>query len=237
MKKFLLAVLFLGCTTVSAFAQSDSTKLLHSKKTTQSLSIQGNAFIKQLINLSNTPTPTTNPYLLKYTIRPTHSRWGYQAGANYKADSHTDKDKRKSTNKAIDLRIGTFKNYALSKRMEASIGLDILGHITSTKTISSQSVFNNNGTDSITTTFHSRTNLLGAGLQANLTYSLIKNLIIGTEATYYYTYDVSKSSSVSKRVIVQNGDRSSTTSSSNDETSDTHYQLNLPVVIFIGLKF
>lgn len=237
MNKTLLAVLCFGCTTVHSFGQSDSLKTFYPKKITQSISIQGNGFIKQLINLSNAPTPINNPYLIKYTIRPTRSNWGYQAGANYSASTHSDKDKRKSSNKVIDLRLGAFKNYTISKRLEAGIGLDILGHITSTKTISSQSVFNNNGTDSITTTFHSRTNLVGAGLQFNCTYAITKNLIIGTEATYYYTYAVTKSSSISNRVTVQNGNRTAKTTSTNDETSDGNYQLNLPVVLFIGLKF
>ena len=133
MRKILLCCAIAAVCFLCANAQDkDTTKCCN-----QYISLQANQLLKQLINLNNSSSVISTPYLLTYGIFSAKSGWGFQAGLGYNYQKITDKlSSTGQESKINDLfyRLGFAQKSSIGKRWEGSWGFDFAGGHQSDKT-------------------------------------------------------------------------------------------------------
>ncbi|PCH92306.1 MAG: hypothetical protein COB85_08335, partial [Bacteroidetes bacterium] len=128
----------------------------------------------------------------------------------------------------------------LGEKFILGYGMDEVFRSQNIKTINVV-VFNDifgSGYDSTITTTNSTELGFGGGLSASLAFNLSKNILIGTEASYYFIYSTTKLNVDSKRydfdgfnpVVL-------TTTTLNEKTKGGALSLTLPVAIYLILRF
>ena len=177
------------CPLGSVFAQSDTAAVKKEKMFDQYISLQINGLVNEVFNYNNNNANTnTNPYLLNYFLNSKKTGWGIRAGLGYASSSSStgsDSTFTHTTAKSDDLefRIGIDKAYDISKKWSAGIGFDF---VLSDKNDHFTSVGSNGfGFDSTAT----QTVILqyGGGPMGWLRYHISGRILVGTEASFYYT--------------------------------------------------
>ncbi|MFY0607807.1 MAG: hypothetical protein JXR10_13905 [Cyclobacteriaceae bacterium] len=222
MKKYLFGVLIclIGWT---SSAQTDSTK--------HYFSIQANQLIRQLLNFGGSSPAVNNPYLLTYSFEKQNGV-GVSIGLGLEADNFEDGDafsQRETSFTDFSMRIGFDKKSLLGKKFLLGVGLDLLFQANNNETTST---FNfNNGNFSTNETTVITTNVskgFGFGPRLNLSYELTQNILIGTEASYYFK-------SINTSSESENDDNPS--SDFSEEFTNTSFKMVLPSVLYLTFRF
>ena len=241
MIKFLFFASCFVMATLNSFALE--TTPIKAKKFNHYIGLQANELIRQLVNLNNNTTANTNPYLLIYSINIIKTGWGLHAGIGYDYTSITDKEtqiNRETRVNDLNYRIGAERKFVLSNRFEASAGIDYLVGWKTDKTFSI--TVNNNGStiDSSVTTVFTKTTSSGEGLQLFLGLHITEKIMVATEASMYYTKKKEKKNilNVNKEIELFNNNLETITTSNLNTGSETDdFSFNIPVAIFLIVKF
>ncbi len=240
MIKRFFAIAILGLASHCLFAQ-DATPAdaaeARPTKATHSVGVQANLLFKQLFSINNTAA-ATNPYLVKYIYRPASGRLEFQAGMGYNSETFTDNDNAKSNTKQFDFRAGIFKKFELGRKFEAGLGFDLLLGNASSKTISKSGFTSGEFSDSTFTTTSITSSSYGAGPQLNLVYKIKKQVLLGTEATWYFKMSKDKLN----ETTLHNRDNGfdppvSEQTNANLSTKTNKIAFTSPVIIYLIVQF
>jgi hypothetical protein len=215
MLKKLFASIFFAGIAITVFGQDSLSRKNYY------VGLQANQLIRQLINFSSTSPVINNPYLLTLSINNPQTGRGSNFGWGYTYNQFNDGDaftQRKTNINDFFFRIGFEKRRSLGKKWIMTTGVDaILSREKNTTEIIQGGV-------SVKTI--NKSNSWGLGPRLTLNYQLTERILFGTEATYYFKQ--------TKNTIENRG-----TGMSTDETSENlkNFQLNVPAVLFLILKF
>lgn len=231
MKKILLAACLSACTLI-ALAQADSTKP-KVKKLEHHVGVQVNELVRQIFNLGNAPT-VTNPYWLTYNIHHIKTGLGIRLGGGYTVQTFANEDgitKRTTDINKMNVRLGVEKIFKLSGRWTTGAGLDGIYGTDYNNTESNVRSF-----DTTTTTTITKINSIGGGAMCWLRYNVTKNIVLGTEMSFYYTGS-------NKEQTVTITDRTNTfptkivTTTTKLDSKNTQGVFSLPMVLYLFIRF
>ena len=221
---------------VSVFAYAQNEK---DKKVNHFIGIQANPLLQQILSLGGA-APVSNPYLIKYTLKPNKIPFELNVGIGYDYESSEQKDGAKILIHDLSGRIGIGYKKMITKKFECGIGLDfaINNQTNKTTNITSFQFIGTNFLDSTVTTTNSINSASGGGFQFNMAYHLNQRMLIGTEATYYYLFQESKTNN---EIVNYRKDGFNplviTTTTDNSKNIGSLLDFNLPVAIFLIVKF
>ena len=234
MRKILNTLLIAACPFTFALAQTSQTvpgSGQNEKMVDHIIGVQLNGLINQVFNFSNTTQASSvNPYLFTYNVNSRKTGWGIRVGVGYNYNSSSTNDNiNVVTTKLNDLhaRLGIEKRFQLSGNWSAGVGLDFVYNAnndnTNAQTISS---------DTITTNTKTVYSNYGGGAMGWLRYNLTKNLVIGTETSFYYTTGYQKITYTFKESSNPN-----TTAPSVSDNKLSQGTMNMPIVFYLAVKF
>lgn len=220
----------------NAYSKSNPPKL--SSKYSHYVGVQVNPLFKQILSFGNTQE-VDNPFLLKYSIRENSSQREITAGVGFTLDNSIDQDGFEATTSDLSLRGGVAKRYNLGNRFEVGIGADLIFNYQRIGTFNIQAFnFGGGSIDSTITQTTSKVFGYGIGPQINLSYNLTDNIMIGTEMTYYYMYTFDYLNVETERHTGNGtGGLQVTTDSVNTEEKSSVLNLNIPVALFLIVRF
>ncbi len=202
------------------------------------LGVQVNPLLRQVISLGNAPS-VNNPFLLKYGLHFNESGSEILVGVGYEGSEIIDENDLKSETSNLNARLGFSKKIKLGARMELGLGGDVLYQSEKIRTFNIQSFGFGSGLDSTITTSTTTRSGWGVGPQINFSVYLAPQLLIGTEATYYFRETKNK-----QNISIKNFRQPSpfdpltvTTDALNEESEARSLNLALPVAIFLIFKF
>ena len=234
----LIVILLAGCIGTS-FAQADTVK--KNIGYDQYVGVQLNGLIRQVFNFNNSTSSTNvNPYLLNYSINSRRTGWGLRFGIGYNYNSTTSDDGITATTTKLndlELRLGIEKAFKLSKKWSAGIGIDGVYNTNDDNTKSTV-------TSSDTTITNTKSNVYsyGGGAMGWLRYHVTDKIMIGTEASFYYTTGKQKQTiDQTEKLFEPNGSgggsESITTSETKTNNNVSQGIFSSPIVFFIVVKF
>ncbi|MBX2965145.1 MAG: hypothetical protein KF845_03300 [Cyclobacteriaceae bacterium] len=213
-KKLFASILFVGFATIVFGQDSLSRKNYY-------VGLQANQLIRQLFNFGGTNTAVNNPYLLTLssnnpqTGRGSNFGWGYTYNQFNDGDAFTQ---RKTSINDFFFRVGFERKRSFGKKWIISTGMDAI--IAREK----------NTTEVMQSGFKSKTvnqsNSWGLGPRVTLNYHVTEKILLGTEANYYFK--------ATKSTIENSGIGTSTNKTTEKQKN---FQLNVPAVLFVILKF
>lgn len=227
---------------LQASAQADS--VVRPAHTSASyFGIQANQLFRQLINVSNTSASAiNNPYLLTYAVNSNRTGWGLNVGLGYTYSQSNDGDatnKRETKINDLFFRVGFERKHTLGKRWLTSWGFDIVYDALKNNTVTTTGIDNNKSVFETTT----KSSGPGFGPRFTLSYRISEKIYVGTEANYYYK-SLSESSeaktSITAFVFDPNTGQQVLTTTNDVTKSDSkqkNFQLNVPAVLYLVLKF
>ena len=228
-------LLFYGNSAVNAQSKKSSTDTAQHKLQHQ-LGFQANALIRELIPVN--PSETTalvNPFALIYSINSTKHGWGGRLGIGYSQETRNTNDgvsAIKATTTGYSGRLGFEKLIKLSERWTTGVGVD--GVITNTQ----------NKTNTIVQSFDStRTNIVsnsqrfGGGVMGWLRFAATKNILIGTETSFYYLFGADKSTVTISRKDFSQPDFPTITTTTKTDDQNSEAKLTLPVAVYLIIRF
>lgn len=232
MRNFFMTVILISGCLQHAIAQTDENPVKKEKSTDMYIGVQLNGLVRELFNLNgSTSSANNNPYLLTYSINSRKTGWGLRLGIGYNYNFFSTNDGITQTDNNINdlqVRLGVEKTVQLSQKWSAGAGIDL--------------VLNNND-DHTTTTINSspgspgdvtdtKTNTMtyGGGPQGWLRYHITERVLIGTEASFYYTTGNEKKSIV----VTSGGIGGSNQPDQNNMVSQGSF--NSPIVLFLIVK-
>jgi hypothetical protein len=180
--KFYVFVFIGLCSKLYAQSEIEDKK---EKRIIHQIGFQANALIRQLIPFDqNSETTNTNPYLVYYSMSSTKTGWGIRTGGGLTLDKSSNNDG--ITKRDVDInnwgfRIGVDKQFLLSERWTTGAGLDLLYNTDRqiTKTVTESFI-------KATSEINSNTTQWGGGPMAWIRFAVSKNILLGTEASFYY---------------------------------------------------
>ena len=127
----------------------------------------------------------------------------------------------------------------VGKKFEAGYGLDFIGGHKVNRTFTTSVTDFGNGSDSSATSTTSKTTSTGFGAQFTLGFHISDRILIGTEATYYYSDAVEKQNVLITETITNdfNNTTTVTTTNTNLETETSTFLFSIPVALFLIVKF
>ena len=225
------AILVSGCLQ-TGIAQTDENPVKQEKSTDMYIGVQLNGLVRELFNLSgNTASANNNPYLLTYSINSIKTGWGLRLGVGYNYNFFSTNDGITLTDNNIDdleLRLGVEKMVQLSKKWSAGAGVDLVLNNNddhTTTTVNSSPGFPGTVTDTKT-----NTTTYGGGQQGWLRYHITERVLVGTEASFYYTTGRAKQSIT----ITNGGSGGGNQPDENNVVSQGTF--NSPIVLFLFVK-
>jgi hypothetical protein len=234
-KSILLFIVFLG-STLSTFAQNETSNDADAKKgkmTDHYIGVQLNSLIKQVFNFNNGVNPAaTNPYLLTYNMNSRKTGWGFRIGinANFGNSSSTNLNVENSASiNDIRFRVGVEKAYKLSRKWTAGAGIDLLFNNNNDEMTSNNRSFYDTASIVTKTLFTS----YGGGAMGWLRYNITERILVGTEASYYYTtgqetITIDQTTIASFQTIIKH---------TSSKPTISHASLNLPIAFYLSVKF
>jgi hypothetical protein len=205
--------------------------------------VQANQLFRQLINLNNTNTIISNPYLLTYSLFSARHGWGIETGFGYNYQRSKDKltaaDQESKINEAF-YRFGIAKKFSMGKRWEASLGIDYAGSYQLDKTFAFTVTEFSTQKDSTAAISTSVIKTKGGGAQVRLAFAISTHIMLATEATLYYATTGKKNNVLFSDTFTNTGfpeQDTYTISSSNTETEEAAFNITIPVAIFLTVKF
>ena len=154
-------------------------------------SLQINELLRQILNLSNT-SGTTHPYFLNYAINHHKTGLGINTGfgATYFTTHDGDETNEISTEmEDINFRIGPEKKFYFGKRLIAGIGID---YIWSESKFITTEKFNIDQVQYTEKIVEENYKSEGLGPRLSLSFKITRWMLIGTEASYYYSLEKKK---------------------------------------------
>jgi len=237
MRKITLAViLFIGCLN-SSFAQStDAAQVSKNPGYDQYIGVQLNGLIRQVFNFDNSTASTVvSPYLLTYNINSKRTGWGLRAGIGYNYSSTSSNDGITATTTKLNdlqLRIGVEKAFKLSDKWSAGAGIDLIYNTNNDNTSSTVS-----SSDTVTTTTRTVMASYGGGPMGWLRYNISEKILIGTEASFYYTTGKQKNTIDVTAPVPGSFPTYTTTTETTTQPTISNGTFNLPVVFYLTVKF
>jgi len=239
MKKITLSILLLAGCMVDCFAQTDASTTTKEPTVDQYIGVQMNDLIRQVFNFNNgaTTTPITNPYLLTYNINSKKTGWGLRAGIGYNYSSISSNDGiTATTTKLNDLqfRIGVEKAFWSTSHWSAGAGLDFVYNTNNDNTTSTVS-----STDTSTTATKTVSSSYGGGPMGWLRYRVSQHIMIGTEASFYYTTGKQKNTTdlTNTNIDPNTGQTFTSTTETTSNPTITTGSFTMPVVFYLIVKF
>jgi len=236
-KTILCAALSLGLMN-ACFAQTEAATPKSDKGFDQTVGVQLNGLIKQVFNFNNnTSTTPVNPYLLTYSFNSKKSGWGVRAGVGYNYTSTSSDDGiTATTSKLNDLavRVGVDKAYKLSDKWSAGVGLDAVINNNNDNTSNTIKQGDTVTTDTKTTMFS-----YGGGVMGWLHYHITDKILIGTEASFYFTTGTQKNV-VDVTTTTSGGfggGSFSTTTETTSQPAISQGTFSSPIVFFLMVRF
>jgi hypothetical protein len=228
----ILTVLLIWSVTLSAQSADQKTKMFD-----YYAGVQVNQLLKQILNLSNSSDDINNPYLFTFSLNSAKSGWGAHAGFGYDyqkvSDDLTQSD-HVSTINDLFYRIGGGRRLMIGKKFQLGYGLDFIGTYLDDNTTT---VSVNPGIDSTISKTSSQTTGFGFGPQASLGFMITERLIISTEVSFYFLQSTEKTNTFVTRYELFNNPPTVSTSNHNSKVKTSDITFNLPVAIFLVLKF
>ncbi|MBD79640.1 MAG: hypothetical protein CL840_12040 [Crocinitomicaceae bacterium] len=235
MKKFVTSIVFIAMIVSMSYGQDTSST--NNKKISHYLGVQANELIKQLFSFGN-PIETGNPYLIKYALRFNESNMEIMAGLGYRSSSSNQNGGNfKTSNSEYFFRLGVAKKFNIGRRWEAGVGID---GITGQSNDQSENINFTSGTNFTDSSYSSTKNVVrnfGVGPQFTMAYYISPRIKLGTELTTYFTYSEDKFENKTERTSVRNGIRTTTSSEESGTTFSNNLDLNVPLSIFLIVKF
>lgn len=205
-------------------------------KLTHYIGLQANPLLRQILSLSNV-SDSDNPFLLTYAMRFNPSDLTVNAGFGHSQSTSEDQDGLKISSTDFSGRLGIGKRHTLGKRFEVGYGLDFITGKTSTETFTIQVINFGNGKDSTFTTTKSVLRNYGLGPQINISFLITENILFGTEASYYYIRSTEKFHVESVNHSTINDITLINTDLINDEIKISEFSLQIPIALFLIIKF
>ena len=228
----MLAVVLLSATTMASAQSRPEADGKHF------ISLQANPLISQIFNFGN-PIPISNPYLIKYSYRFAGGNSGITTGIGYRAISNeSEQDGFESKFSGLDLRVGYEWYIDMGDRFLLSVGPDLTFNGQTNKTVSVSAInFGSGFRDSTVNDTYSQNLSYGGGARLNFSVAITPKLLIGTEATFYYSFTRSKSTTRIERFIIENNNENYSFEKHKDEQTGTFTRIQLPVAIFLTFNF
>jgi opacity protein-like surface antigen len=203
------------------------------KRIVQQIGFQANALIAQLIPFDQNANPeNVNPYLIYYSLNSTKSGWGFRTGGGLVIEKNATNDgitKRDINNNKWGFRIGVDKQFNLSERWTAGAGFDLLYNtdkqITKTETESFVKA---------TTEINSNTTQFGGGFMGWIRFAISKNILLGTEASFYY---LTGSNKLITRTTQEGQGFPFTETKTDDKFDISNGNFNVPLTLYVLVRF
>jgi hypothetical protein len=205
--------------------------------------LQVNELVRQLVNLNADDDLVDNPYLVKYAVFADRCRWGLQAGFGFRYDNFEDKlSPTGQASRIYDVfyRAGVAHRFSIGKRWEVVAGLDFAGSRQSDKTHTLQVLDQGARIDTTVTYSNSVVKGRGGGLQLGLQFQVSGRIWLGTEATFYFMEFSDKQSVVLTEIETWPDfpeNNSYSVSSSNSDIDHTAFEITVPAVLFLLIRF
>ena len=234
----LVVILFIGCLQNSIAQNTDGAQPSGDREkmqVDQFVGVQLNGLIRQVFNFNNSTSSTNvNPYLLTYNINSRKSGWGLRLGVGYTYNSNsTDDGITATTTKTNDLqlRLGIEKAFKLSDKWSAGAGIDGVYNSNNDNT---SNMVRSSG-DTSTTAIKTVGSSYGGGAMAWLRYNITERVLIGTEASFYYTTGKQKNTIDQTDNPLGGGGITTTETTSNPTSSQGTF--SSPIVFYLTVKF
>lgn len=239
MFRLFVVLAFISTFVTDSYSQIDSPK---EKRFNHYVGFQANALIKQLINLNTNNTAIGNPYLFTYTISQIKTGYGAHFGLGYDYNrivtNNTQASRETKVNKLF-YRLGVEKKFNISKRFESGIGLDFIASRQIDKTFSISVTNVGSGVDSAVTTVTEKITSIGYGPQFYLGFHITEKIILGTEATFYFSAEKQNENVNIINTFTDTFSNQKTITSTNQNSgADTdNFDLTIPTALFLIVKF
>lgn len=241
MKKTLMAMVCVAVSAIAAKAQETTVitePTVKVKKLEHHVGVQVNELVRQVVNLNgNNNSANNNPYLLTYNINSIKTGWGLRLGVGCSFKSFATDDgitKNESDLNDKSLRLGVEKAFKLSERWSTGVGVDLLYSSNNDFT----SVVTRSISDTVTTKTNSVVGNFGGGVMGWLRFNITSRIQVGTEASFYYTAGNNKQEiSVTQRAQTGPFPTTKVTTTSKIDNNTTNGVINLPVALFLSVRF
>ena len=257
MKNLIFASLLI--LSASTFAQ-DTLKTESSRKCqfNHEIGINATLLLKQVFNLSNNTFPTL-PYDITYKLISNNNKWAIRAGVGVSLNNSTvssttttaslnqppsgpDQAVPTETNSTnLFYRVGWERRFINYGKILPYAGFDIAGQFGTSKSqssnVSDNLPFNYSYTKTSDKTVN---NTIGGGPVAGIQFFITKKISLFTEIPIYFFYTQQKESTNSFQNQLDNNNSGTYTTSENDQTiktTSTKLSVNLPVTLYLAIKF
>jgi hypothetical protein len=222
-------------TVLPVFAQTE-TETKSGKKINHQVGVQINELFRQIFNFSNAGATNTSPYLLTYSVNHVRTGLGIRAGVGYNFQAFTTDDgitRRTTDQDDLRARLGLEKSFTLSPKWTTGIGLDAVYNINNNYTKSTI-----RGFDTTTTTTTSKISSFGGGPMGWLRYNITSKILVGTEASYYYTSgNQSDNILITRRVFNGTPGGQLESSATTVDEGRKEGRFSVPIAIFLIVQF
>lgn len=211
------------------FAKWTNGEMEKVKKTDHYIGLQANFLLRELINIGGNNLALQNPYGMVYHLNSRKSGLGFRVGLGPRIYSTTNRDGNatiSSNGYNMSGRLGFDKRIKLDDKWESGVGIDILYSIENDKTVSDQLNFNRFKSE-----IQSENTFYGGGPMGYLRYYLRQNILIGTEASFYFVAGETRSR------VKFTDEFGNVASESDDKDKFQNGQLNLPISLYLFVKF
>jgi opacity protein-like surface antigen len=235
MKRFFLAAILLAGCQQCVFAQTADVAVTKEKKVDHFVGLQMNGLIRQVFNFNGGSQAVENPYLITYNINSHKSGWGLRTGLGYNYKSGANNDGITETKfkiNTLNARLGIEKAFRLSDKWSAGVGLDGLANSDDDNTTNIVRSF-----DTTTTVTKSVISSYGGGAMGWLRYNITEKILIGTEASFYYTTGTQSQTIILTRRVRNGPSFFETTTETKSKPTISEAVLNLPLVFYLTVKF
>lgn len=177
-----------------------------------------NPLIRQIINLNPNSTPTENPFQIQFASNSNKTGRGVGLGFSYSRSKTIDNpstSQRETINRDIAFRGGYERKLQLSRRWIFFYGYDLLLGGATLHTETSDPVFG-------TIITETKRNLWGLGPRTGLMLLLGDRVTVSTESNLYLRFIT---------------DKTSLTGTTDSEQKTTEFEITLPIVLFLSVRF
>jgi hypothetical protein len=184
-----------------------------------------------------------NPYLGVYAISLVKSAWGAHIGIGYtyrKIQNKGEPVGRETKTNDFFYRIGIEHRFSIGKKFEASASFDYVAARQLDKTFSITVTNLGSSIDSSISSVSGKITTNGFGPRFSLGYHFTDKLLLGTEATMYYTSQKHKENILITDIVTDlfnNNNQTISTSNFNSEIDTDGFSFTIPVSLFLMVKF
>lgn len=236
MKKIILTAICFATALPLSYCQDQEPLVIKEKKFDHQVGVQVNGLIRQVFNFSNNNPALDNPYIVFYSINLRKSGWGLRVGGGFNNRFVAENDgivENESTIKNINARLGIEKSFKLSDKWTTGVGVDGVYGNDYNKTYTVTRSF-----DTVTVRAKTTTKDYGGGVMAWLRYAITDKILLGTETSFYQRFGTLAQDvtiTTSENNIFPGG--GSTTTTSKQEHKLNEGIINLPIAIYLIVKF